>query len=117
MLPITHRHSLTVRNQFTQLNIFQFSFFDNIVVNLLTNSCNVDGKSKRFFVVSSKCRQISVQFSNFEHQFVILPIHVCRTPCKVSRDDTQVKDEHLADSQIDNDNVLQSQQHHVNNDA
>ena len=79
MLPITCRHSLTVRNLFTHLNNFQFS--------------------------------------NFEHQFVILPIHICRTPHKGSRDDTQVKDEHLADSQIDNDNVLQSQQRHVNNDA
>jgi hypothetical protein len=34
-----------------------------------------------------------VQFSHFEHQFVILPIHIGKTPYIGPRDDTQVKDE------------------------
>jgi hypothetical protein len=70
------------------LSIFQFSVFNNIVVNSLTNSCILMEESKRLFVISSKCRQISVQFSHFEHYFVILLIHICRTPYEGSRDDS-----------------------------
>jgi hypothetical protein len=75
------------------LNIFQFSVFNNIVVNSLTNSCTSMGKSKRLFVISSKHRQISVQNSNVEHHFVILQIRIGRTPYEGSRDDTQVRGE------------------------
>jgi hypothetical protein len=51
------------------------------------------GKSKRLFVISSKHRQISVQNSNVEHHFLILQIHIGRTPYEGSRDDTQVRGE------------------------
>ena len=75
------------------LEYFSILSFDNIVVNSADKQLHIDGKSKSLFVISSKCWQISVQFSNFEHQFVILPIRIARTPYKGSRDDSQVKDE------------------------
>jgi hypothetical protein len=72
--------------------MFSILSFQQHCCQLADKQLHVDRKNKRLFVVSSKWRQISVQFSHFEHQFVILPNHIGRTPCEGSfHDDTQVK--------------------------